>query len=84
MMEECNFKSSVKHSRSFGCDLTPNQIACPGEKKLYSLSKLPERNRHILGYGSNEPVVDIPTLFGYMIVDEIKHMRIIAEIKDAF
>ena len=33
MMEECNFKSKIRHSGSPGCNLTPNDIVCRGEDK---------------------------------------------------
>ena len=31
MIEECNFKSKIRHREHPGCDLTPNEIVCPGE-----------------------------------------------------
>ena len=31
MIEECNFKSKIRHRESHGCDLTPEDIVCPGE-----------------------------------------------------
>jgi len=45
MIEECNFKSKIKHGGIQGCRLTPPDVVCPGEnncilyqtyKKLYS------------------------------------------------
>ncbi len=32
MIESCNFKSLIRHMDSPGCNLTPNNIVCPGEK----------------------------------------------------
>jgi hypothetical protein len=32
MIEYCNFKSKIRHSGSPGCNLTPNDDVCPGEK----------------------------------------------------
>jgi len=31
MIEECTFKSKVKHGDECGCNLTPERITCPGE-----------------------------------------------------
>ena len=31
MIEECNFKSRIRHRDKSGCDLTPTDIVCPGE-----------------------------------------------------
>ena len=31
MIEECNFKSRIRHRDKPGCDLTPTEIVCPGE-----------------------------------------------------
>ena len=31
MIEKCNFKSKIRHREHSGCDLTPNDIICPGE-----------------------------------------------------
>ena len=31
MMEECNFKSKIKHPEASGCNLTPTHIVYPGE-----------------------------------------------------
>lgn len=45
-------------------------------------NKLPNRDRHILGYGRSLLQTDIPTLFAFLIVDAIKPTSIIAEIKD--
>ena len=41
MIEECNFKSKIRHRDSSGCNLTPNDIICPGEKNciLYQIYK---------------------------------------------
>ncbi len=46
-------------------------------------NKLSDRNRHLLRCRSSESLIDIPTLFAYMIVDEIKHMRSLTEFRDA-
>ncbi|UCF49709.1 MAG: hypothetical protein JSU91_08165 [Thermoplasmatales archaeon] len=32
MIEECNFKSKIKHRDMPGCNLTPTDIICPGEE----------------------------------------------------
>ena len=32
MIKECNFKSSIRHRHAPGCNLTPNDIVCPGEE----------------------------------------------------
>ena len=32
MIKECNFKSKIIHRDKFGCNLTPNEIVCPGEE----------------------------------------------------
>lgn len=39
MIEECNFKSRIRHRDAPGCHLTPNDIVCPGEDKciLYQI-----------------------------------------------
>ena len=41
MIEECNFKSKIRHRASPGCNLTPDDIVCPGEEKciLYQIYK---------------------------------------------
>jgi hypothetical protein len=41
MIEECNFKSRIKHRDSAGCNLTPNEIVCTGEENciLYQIYK---------------------------------------------
>ena len=31
MIEECNFKSKIRHRDSPGCCLTPPDVVCPGE-----------------------------------------------------
>jgi hypothetical protein len=31
MIKECNFKSKIRHGQKPGCNLTPNDIVCPGE-----------------------------------------------------
>ena len=46
-------------------------------------NKLSDIKRHLIGYRSCKPSIDIPTLFAYMIIDVIKPISIIAEIKDA-
>ena len=39
MMEECNFKSKIKHRHAYGCNLTPHETVCPGEENciLYQI-----------------------------------------------
>ena len=41
MIEECNFKSKIRHPEAAGCNLTPNDIICPGEENciLYQIYK---------------------------------------------
>ena len=41
MIEECNFKSKIRHRDSPGCNLTLNDIVCPGEENciLYQIYK---------------------------------------------
>ena len=41
MINECNFKSKIRHRTSAGCDITPNDIVCPGEENciLYQIYK---------------------------------------------
>jgi hypothetical protein len=41
MLEECNFKSKIRHRDSPGCNLTPNDIVCPGEENciIYQIYK---------------------------------------------
>ena len=41
MMEECNFKSRIKHRDKQGCHLTPPDVVCPGEDNciLYKIYK---------------------------------------------
>lgn len=47
MIEECNFKSKIKHRNSSGCNLTPNDIVCPGEDNciLYQTYILSTKNK---------------------------------------
>jgi len=33
MIDECNFKSKIRHRDKPGCNLTPVQNVCPGEEK---------------------------------------------------
>jgi hypothetical protein len=45
MITECNFKSKIKHHEASGCNLTPDEIVCPGEDncilyQIYKNSKL--------------------------------------------
>lgn len=44
MIEKCNFKSKIQHHESSGCNLTPNDIVCPGEENciLYQIYKKSE------------------------------------------
>jgi len=41
MIEECNFKSKIRHPDSPGCWLTPPEVVCPGEENciLYQIYK---------------------------------------------
>ena len=32
MMEECNFKSKIRHLHADGCNLTPHETVCPDEE----------------------------------------------------
>jgi len=32
MIEECNFKSRIRHRAKSGCNLTPTEDVCPGEE----------------------------------------------------
>ena len=32
MIKKCNFKSRIRHRDYPGCNLTPSDIICPGEK----------------------------------------------------
>jgi len=32
MIKECTFKSKIIHREKPGCNLTPNDIICPGEE----------------------------------------------------
>ncbi len=46
MIKKCNFKSKIMHRQYPGCDLTPNDIVCPGEDNciLYQIYKNTQRN----------------------------------------
>lgn len=48
MIEECNFKSKIRHRAAPGCNLTPNDVVCPGEEHciLYKLYKNSEDQKH--------------------------------------
>ena len=50
MITICNFKSKVKHSGSYGCTLTPNEVVCPDEENciLYQIY------RYIFNFHSNQ------------------------------
>ena len=39
MIEECNFKSKIRHHTLPGCRLTPTHVVCPGEENciLYQI-----------------------------------------------
>jgi len=41
MIEKCNFKSKIRHPEAPGCNLTPNDVVCPGEENciLYQIYK---------------------------------------------
>ena len=45
-----NYKSKVKHSGSYGCTLTPNEVVCPDEENciLYQIY------RYIFNFHSNQ------------------------------
>jgi len=47
MIEKCNFKSKIQHHESSGCDLTPNDIVCPGEENciLYQIYHNTKKNK---------------------------------------
>ncbi len=47
MLEECNFKSKIRHRDSPGCNLTPEAIVCPGEEDciLYHIYYNAEKNK---------------------------------------
>jgi hypothetical protein len=47
MIEECNFKSKIRHHDSSGCNLTPEDIVCPDEENciLYHLYYNLEKNK---------------------------------------
>jgi len=47
MMEECNFKSKIRHRDASGCDLTPKDIVCSGEENciLYQIYKNSENKK---------------------------------------
>ncbi len=49
MIEECNFKSKIRHPEAAGCNLTPNSIVCPGEDNciLYQIYKNIEMDKRI-------------------------------------
>jgi hypothetical protein len=32
MIQQCNFKSKIRHRDKVGCDLTPTDLVCPGEE----------------------------------------------------
>jgi len=41
LIEECNFKSKIRHPEFPGCWLTPPDVVCPGEENciLYQIYK---------------------------------------------
>jgi len=47
MIEECNFKLKIRHGDSPGCNLTPKDLVCPGEKNciLYEIYKKLKEDR---------------------------------------
>ena len=49
MIEKCNFKSKIRHHEFHGCDLTPEDIVCPGEEKciLYQIYYNTKKNLKI-------------------------------------
>jgi hypothetical protein len=49
MIEECNFKSKIRHPEAAGCNLTPNDIICPSEENciLYQIYKNIEMDKRI-------------------------------------
>lgn len=40
MIENCNFKSKIRHPEAPGCNLTPNDVDLSWRGKLHSLSDL--------------------------------------------
>ncbi len=61
MIEECNFKSKIRHRDSSGCNLTPNDIVCSGEKNciLYQIYKKLEMNKLIISWKDGYEIVDL-------------------------
>jgi len=49
MIGKCNFKSKIRHPEAAGCNLTPNDIICPGEENciLYQIYKNIEMDKQI-------------------------------------
>lgn len=49
MIEQCNFKSRIRHRDSPGCRLTPPEVVCPGEENciLYQIYQNIEKRRVI-------------------------------------
>lgn len=47
MIEECNFKSKIRHRDAPGCDLTPKDIVCPGKENciIYRIYKNSENKK---------------------------------------
>ena len=47
MIENCNFKSKIKHRDKPGCNLTPTDIVCPGEDNcvLYQIYNILENQK---------------------------------------
>jgi hypothetical protein len=47
MIEECNFKSKIRHRDKSGCDLTPTDNVCPGEECciLYQIYQTLEKQK---------------------------------------
>ena len=44
MIMECNFKSKIIHGDSQGCNLTPNDIVCPGEENCILFQIYKQKN----------------------------------------
>jgi hypothetical protein len=47
MIQECNFKSRIRHRDKSGCDLTPTDNVCPGEDYciLYQIYQILEKQK---------------------------------------
>jgi len=62
MIEECNFKSKIRHPEAAGCNLTPNSIVCLGEENciLYQIYKNIEMDKWItISWKDGYEIVDL-------------------------